>query len=66
MTDFAKVIETTIRDAGKLRKVMERRGLRRAKAKCPECGGWLHGRIAPNNGHLHMRCDGPCGRVMMQ
>lgn len=62
---FARTIHTTLRDAVKLKKVMRKRGLKRARAKCPECEGMLWGSIMPN-GHLHMACDGPCKRGLMQ
>ncbi len=57
---------TTFRDGAKLKKVMLTRGLSRARAKCPECGGMLHGVLAGRRNHLHMVCDGPCRRKMME
>lgn len=58
--------KSTLRDAQKLKKVMLRKKLRRARAKCPECDGHLHGVLAGRRDHLHMRCDGPCKRSMME
>ena len=35
---FMASVRTTIRDAMKLKAVMLKKGLRQARAKCPECG----------------------------
>jgi ssDNA-binding Zn-finger/Zn-ribbon topoisomerase 1 len=64
--DFMATVRTTMRDAAKLKAVMVKKNLTRAKAKCPECEGFLVGFRSPYNGHMHMRCTGPCKRQMME
>lgn len=64
--DFMASVRTTIRDAGKLKAIMLRRGLRQARAKCPECGGELHGALAGKRNHMRFWCDGTCKRQMME
>jgi hypothetical protein len=63
-----KEIESTLRDAMKLKKVMLKRGITKAKAKCPECGGWLRGRLYKGRGGMNiaMFCEGTCKRSLMQ
>lgn len=54
MKRFRRIMDA----ARKLKTVMKRRGLRRAKAHCPICGtGFLHGVLAGPKQHLHMQCD---------
>lgn len=61
MDRAVKILETAM----KLKAVMKKRGLTRARAKCPHCeAGFLHGRIAGRKGHLHMACDGCNARMM--
>lgn len=62
----ADFFATTVRDAFKLKKVMLKRGLRRARAKCPECEGMLHAVLAGKRNHIHFNCDGPCNRSLME
>jgi hypothetical protein len=64
--DFMASVRSTIRDAVKLKAVMLRKGLREARAKCPECGGELHGRLAGARNHMRFWCDGTCNRQMME
>jgi hypothetical protein len=64
--DFIKIMRTTMRDAAKLKQVMIKKNLYAAKAKCPECEGYLMGTRSRYNGHIHMHCTGPCGRRMME
>lgn len=49
--------------AGRLKSVMQRKGLLRAKAKCPACGGaeTLQGKLVPRGRghHLRMWCTTP-------
>ena len=42
------------------------RDLTRAKAKCPYCEGYWHGRLASPKNHLWLNCDGDCGTVLME
>ncbi len=62
MDQFGEVIKT----ASKLKKVMLRKGLKRARCECPRCGNFIHGRIAGPRNHLHMACEGRCGMSMME
>ena len=64
--EFMAAIRSTIRDAGRLKAVMLKRGLRAARAACPECGGTLHGALAGPRNHMRFWCDGPCKRQMME
>ena len=64
--DFMKAVRSTLRDAAKLKKVMVAKNLYAAKAKCPECEGFLVGTRSKYNGHLHMHCTGSCKRKMME
>jgi hypothetical protein len=56
---FSKVIET----GTKMKKVMQKKKLKFAKAACPHCkNGMLHGMLAGRKEHLHMYCDNSdCG-----
>ncbi|MFA6966093.1 hypothetical protein [Bosea sp. (in: a-proteobacteria)] len=52
----------------KLKRVMQKRGLRRARAKCPRCGfETLQGALVGRRDHLRMWCDTPdCPMEMME
>lgn len=47
----------TAATASKLKRAMQRRGLLRAKAKCPRCGGaeTLQGKLVPHGRSQHLR-----------
>ena len=45
---------------------MKKKGLVRARAKCPFCAGEWHAILAGRKQHFHMRCDGDCGSMMME
>jgi hypothetical protein len=45
---------------------MKKKGFVTAKAKCPYCDGFWHGRLQGSKQHLHMKCDGNCGSMMME
>lgn len=64
--EFMKRFGTTLRDAARLKRVMLKRGLRRAQAKCPECDGMLQGALAGRKDHMRFWCTGTCGRRMME
>ncbi|HEX9429613.1 MAG TPA: hypothetical protein VF944_04480 [Candidatus Bathyarchaeia archaeon] len=50
--------------AFKLKKVMLKRGLRRAKAPCPDCEGkFLNGTLNGSRDHMHFVCD--CRKLSM-
>jgi len=46
--------------------VMLKKGLRQARAKCPECEGELRGALAGPRNHMRFYCTGPCKRQMME
>ena len=60
--NFTRVLEM----GAKLKKVMLKRGLTCAKAKCELCEGYLHGALAGRKNHLHMSCDGTCKSFFME
>lgn len=64
--DFMAQIRSTFRDASKLKAVMLKRGLKAARARCPECGGELNGRLAGSRNHMRFWCAGTCKRSMME
>lgn len=64
--EFMEKFGSTIRDAEKFKKVMQKKNLKFAKAECPECGGWLMGRIVGLRQHLHMHCTCSCNRTFME
>lgn len=59
---FGDVIDTAV----KFKKVMKRKGLRRARCVCPRCGKHIHGSISSYNGHFHMRCETTGCMAMME
>ena len=64
--DFMKRMGRILVEAQKFKVVMKKRGLTRAKARCPFCAtGHWHGRLAGPKQHLHMSCDG-CDVMMME
>ena len=62
--------ESTLHDAMRLKKVMIKKNMSKARAKCPapNCGGMLHGFTYKGRGGLCIRmyCDGPCARSMIE
>jgi hypothetical protein len=66
MTDFLAWADKVLDAATKLKKVMQKKRITSAKAKCPMCAeGFLHGRLAGRKQHLSMWCDG-CTVQMME
>ena len=65
-SDFMASVRSTIRDAGKLKAVMLKKGLLQARAKCPECEGELRGALAGPRNHMRFYCTGTCKRQMME
>jgi len=47
------------------RRNMEVKNLRQAKAKCPYCDGHWFMILAGPKKHMHMKCDGNCGSMLM-
>jgi hypothetical protein len=64
--DMWKTFEQTMTMGIKLKKVMQKRGITAAKAKCEACDGYLHGALVGKKQHLHMHCDGPCKAVFTE
>lgn len=64
--DMLKQMQEVLEMGTKLKAVMLKRGLVRAKAKCKRCDGYLQGVLAGPKKHLHMRCDGTCNAFMME
>ena len=56
----------TLEKAMKWKAAIIKRGLTRAYAPCPYCFGKWHGVLAGPKKHLHMRCDGDCGSMLME
>ena len=63
---FRKVVGKVLPTATKLKAKMIAKGITWAKTPCPECGGWLHGRIVGKRQHFHMACENAdcCMRLM--
>lgn len=57
-----QVLETGL----KLKKIMEKKGLKACRCECPRCGGMIGAALVGRKGHLHMRCDGGCGMQLME
>lgn len=65
MRHVAQVVETSI----KLKRVMLKRGLKRARANCPRCGvaGALRGALVGSRNHMRMWCETPgCSMELME
>ena len=60
--EFWAQAEKTMKLAGAMKRNMNKKGIFAGKAKCPYCKGFWHARIAKDNGHMHMRCDGTVAR----
>lgn len=61
-----KSFDNILSTAMKLKRVMKKKNLRRARAECPFCvDGMLYGSIDGHKQHLHMRCD-KCKIVFME
>jgi hypothetical protein len=62
--DFMKHMKKVLDLAMKLKKVMLKKGLRRAKAPCPDCPGkYLNGTLNGKRDHMHFCCD--CRKLSM-
>jgi hypothetical protein len=55
--EFRQIVDKVLPVAMKLKKKMLDKSITWAKTPCPECGGWLHGRIVGRRQHLHMACE---------
>ena len=62
MTDRFKEI---IKKCNIAQRNMNAKGLRQAKAKCPYCEGHWFMILADPKKHMHMKCDGSCGSMLM-
>lgn len=48
MSEFSDYVKAVLETATKLKKVMQNKNLKLAKAKCPHCkNGFIHGRMYP-------------------
>ena len=63
---WATLLNITLRDAMKMKKVMLRRKLTTARAHCPDCDGMLHAGLAGSKNHIRFMCDGTCGKNLME
>jgi hypothetical protein len=64
MENFRKHVAKVMELAGKLKVVMQKKGLRRARAKCPDCPGkFLNGTLNGKKDHMHFCCD--CRKMSM-
>ena len=63
---FFAHFDGVITTASKLKKVMIKKGLTRARCECPRCGSFIWARISGPRNHLHMACEGRCGMSMME
>ncbi len=62
--EFRKHLFHVMELASKLKKVMLKRGLRRARAPCPDCPGkFLNGTLNGKRDHMHFVCD--CRKLSM-
>lgn len=67
LESFRQIVGKVLPIAMKLKKKMLAKNIGHAKTECPECGSWLHGRIAGKRQHLHMACENPaCFMRMME
>ncbi len=56
----------TLKYAMVMKDNMKKKSITAAKAKCPYCDGFWHGRLAGPKKHLHMSCDGECKTMLME
>ena len=63
-SDFVEKFRVAFDTATKLKRVMQKKSLRVAKAKCPKCDGLIYGRLCGPKDHIHMACDTCDLRVM--
>lgn len=62
--EFRKHMTKVMNLAGKLKAVMQKKGLRRARAVCPDCPGkYLNGTLNGKRDHMHFVCD--CRKLSM-
>lgn len=62
LDQFRDVIDTAV----KFKKVMQKKGIKRARCVCPRCGSFIHGCLSGPRNHLRMTCEGKCGMNMME
>lgn len=55
-----------LKKSGVMKENMKKKGLMRAKAKCPYCSGYWHAVLAGPKKHMHLACDGDCGSALME
>lgn len=65
MDDYRSIYTVFIKKAEVMKKNMDKKGLKRAKAKCPFCDGFWHATLNGHKKHLWLKCDGSCNSMMM-
>ena len=63
---FIRLMEKRLPNAMKMKKVMLKQQIRKARYKCEECDGHWHATINGSRHHIHIRCDGTCGFFFME
>jgi hypothetical protein len=68
LADFMKRAGAILDKGMKFKAGMQKRGMRRGRAKCPFCpNGYWHGTLNGRKDHLHFACDGAgCDVSMME
>ena len=64
--DWSARAMQTLKHAMVMKRNMQKKNITRAKAKCPYCDGYWHGRLMGTKQHLYMGCDGTCGAMMVE
>lgn len=62
MTAMVAFVEAAM----KLKAKMIARGQTSVKVKCGRCTGHLHASLVGKKNHIHLHCDGPCQRRMVE
>lgn len=59
-------MEETLKKSSVMKQNMLKKGLTRAKAKCPYCAGYWQAALMGRKKHMHMACDGDCKTMLME
>lgn len=59
-------MKETLKKSSVMKKNMIKKGLTRAKAKCPYCSGHWQAALCGHKKHMHMACDGGCKTMLME
>lgn len=63
---FIRLMEKRLPNAMKMKKIMLKQQIRKAKYRCEECNGYWHATIGGSRHHIMIRCDGTCNFVFME